>query len=98
MSSFVKKVVHKPSGEIMAIKVLKQSREQDPIISLCRELTILRYSYSPYFLEFYGATVYVNNNLSKSNEIGGYSCDHVNGVHGSWFFRISSSTFRRNNS
>ena len=72
VSSFVKKVIHKPSGEVMAIKVLKPSREQDSIIDICRELTILRYSVSPYFLEFYGATVYVNLIFHRNNGIGRY--------------------------
>lgn len=59
VSSYVNKVVHNPSGKIMAIKVLKANKEKDWMTYLCRELTIMRYSYSPYFLDFYGATVIV---------------------------------------
>ena len=55
----MKKVIHTPSGELMAIKIFKMNREKDWKTNLCRELTIMRYSYSPYFLDFYGASVTV---------------------------------------
>lgn len=81
-SSYVKKVEYVPTGDIMALKVLKPTKDKDSVTSLCRELSIMRFSYSPFFLEFYGATVYVLFIISVFHIGRNESCD-VDGIHGS---------------
>ena len=88
-SSFVKKVEYTPSGDIMELKVLKPSKEKDSVSNLCRELSIMRFSYSPFFLEFYGATVYVLFDISVLHIGRNESCD-VDGIHGSRFIGDNS--------
>lgn len=58
-SGCVKEVLHVPSGEMMAIKIVSLASETVSRTYLCRELNTLRFSECPYFLDFYGATVYV---------------------------------------
>lgn len=58
-SGNVKEVIHIPSGELMAVKVINLTSERVSRRYLCRELNTLRFTYSPYFIDFYGATLYV---------------------------------------
>lgn len=59
-SGYVKEVIHVPSGEVMAIKVVNMSSEAVSRENLCRELNTMRYAEFPSFLDFYGATLFVS--------------------------------------
>ena len=58
-SGTVKEVVHIPSGELMAVKTMRVTAEKVSRRYLCRELNTLRLTYSPFFIDFYGATIFV---------------------------------------
>ena len=58
-SGTVKEVVHIPSGDLMAVKAMRMIAEKVSRRYLCRELNTLRFTYSPYFIDFYGATIFV---------------------------------------
>ena len=58
-SGLVKEVLHIPSGETMAVKVVPLASNSDSQVFMCRELNTLRFSECPYLIDFYGATVYV---------------------------------------
>ena len=62
VSAYVKKVIHVPSGEMMAIKVISMTSDAVNRTYLARELNALRYAESPYCIDFYGATSYVGYN------------------------------------
>ena len=58
-SGLVKEVLHIPSGEIMAVKIVSLASLSDLRVCVCRELNTLRFSECPYLIDFYGAAVYV---------------------------------------
>lgn len=59
MSSYVKKVIHVPSGKLMAVKVISMASEAVNRNYLARELIALHHAECPYCVDFYGATSYV---------------------------------------
>ncbi|KAK8810050.1 hypothetical protein WA538_003601 [Blastocystis sp. DL] len=62
-SGTVKEVVHIPSGELMAVKTMRVTAEKVSRRYLCRELNTLRFTYSPFFIDFYGATIFGETQL-----------------------------------
>ena len=62
-SGFVLKVVHIPSGETMALKVISMTAEAVSRPALSRELNTLFFAEHPCFLDFYGATLFVGSAL-----------------------------------
>src|SRR5690606_19783492 len=51
----VKKVLHRPTNVLMALKEIRLELEQDRPKQILMELDILNKSHSPYIVEFYGA-------------------------------------------
>ena len=69
-SGMVKEVVHIPSGELMAVKAMRLTAEKVSRRYLCRELNTLRFTYSPYFIDFYGATIFVGESDGVNGRAG----------------------------
>lgn len=59
MSGYVNEVVHTPSGEKMAMKVVNLLSEAVSREHICRELNTLRFANFPSILDFYGASTFV---------------------------------------
>lgn len=59
VSGYVNEVVHMPSGEKMAMKVVNLLSEAVSREHICRELNTLRFANCPSILDFYGASTFV---------------------------------------